>query len=397
MVSPEQVLAKRPSLKNYYGGDSQGKVQTGLDVLVAKKFSPFVGLRVGLITNHSGVDSGGRRSIDLIHRAPGVRLVKIFSPEHGLSGKVEGRVRHTRDSLTGLPVYSLYGDILKPSKKMLDGLDALVLDIQDAGARFYTYITTLGYAMEAGAKKGIAFYVLDRPNPLTGSRVQGPIMDKDARSFTGYFPLPIRHGMTVGELAEMFNVENKIGVKLHVIKMAGYQRTSWYDQTGLPWVNPSPNLRSLTQAILYPGVAMVEGANVSVGRGTDTPFEILGAPWVSADELTQHLNKRQIPGVRFRPTHFVPHSNPFKEQPCHGIQIILDDRQCFDSPSLGIEIASALYRLYPKDFEIDKTLGLMGSRWLVDAIKESEPHFIVSKWEESLEEFQKLRAKYLLY
>jgi uncharacterized protein YbbC (DUF1343 family) len=352
---------------------------------------------VGLITNHSGVDSGGRRSVDLIRRAPGVSLVKIFSPEHGLSGKLEGSVRHTRDSLTGLPVYSLYGDILKPSKKMLDGLDALVFDIQDAGTRFYTYITTLGYAMEAAAKKGIAFYVLDRPNPLTGSRIQGPMMNRDMKSFTGYFPLPIRHGMTVGELAEMFNVENKIGVKLHVIKMADYQRTSWYDETGLPWVNPSPNLRSLTQAILYPGVAMVEGANVSVGRGTDTPFELLGAPWVNADELTQYLNERRIPGIRFMPAHFVPHRYRFKDQPCHGIQIILNDRQCFDSPSLGIEIASALYRLYPKDFEIDKTLGLMGSRWLVDAIKESEPHFIVSKWEESLEEFQKLRAKYLLY
>jgi uncharacterized protein YbbC (DUF1343 family) len=203
--------------------------------------------------------------------------------------------------------------------------------------------------------------------------------------------------MTVGELAEMFNVENKIGVKLHVIKMAGYQRTSWYDETGLPWVNPSPNLRSLTQAILYPGVAMVEGANVSVGRGTDTPFELLGAPWVNAEHLTDYLNERQIPGVGFRPAHFIPHRDHFKDQPCHGIQILLNDRQCFDAPLLGIEIASALYRLYPKDFEIDKTLGLMGSRWLVDAIKKSEPHVIVSKWAGSLEEFQKLRAKYLLY
>jgi len=326
-----------------------------------------------------------------------VKLVKIFSPEHGLSGKLEGMVRHTRDSSTGLPVYSLYGNILKPSRKMLDGLDALVFDIQDAGVRFYTYITTLGYAMEAAAKKGIAFYVLDRPNPLTGERVQGPMMEKGMISFTGYFPLPIQHGMTVGELAEVFNVENKIGVKLHVIKMVGYQRTSWYDETRLPWVNPSPNLRSLTQAILYPGVAMVEGANVSVGRGTETPFELLGAPWISADELTQYLNERQIPGVRFRPAHFVPHGYRFKDQLCHGIQMILNDRQCFDSSFLGIEIASALYRLYPNDFQIEKTLALMGSRWLVDAIKESEPQFIISKWEESLEEFRKLRARYLLY
>jgi uncharacterized protein YbbC (DUF1343 family)/CubicO group peptidase (beta-lactamase class C family) len=396
-LSAEQVLAKRPSVMTSSVGGSQRKVQTGLEVLVAKKFSPLVGLRVGLVTNHSGVDSGGRRSIDLIRRAPGVSLVKIFSPEHGLSGKLEGKVRHTVDSLTGLPVYSLYGDIHKPSKKMLDGLDALVFDIQDAGVRFYTYITTMGHAMEAAAKKGIAFYVLDRPNPLTGSKVQGPVMDKEMKSFAGYFPLPIRHGMTVGELAQMFNVENKIGVKLHVIKMEGYQRTRWYDETGLPWVNPSPNLQSFTQAILYPGVAMVEGANVSVGRGTNTPFELLGAPWVNADELTHYLDKRQIPGVRFKPAHFVPHSNRFKDQPCHGIQMILDDRECLDSPSLGIEIATALYRLYPKDFEIEKTVALMGNRWLLDAIKESDPPFIVSKWEESLEAFRKLRAKYLLY
>lgn len=396
-VSREQVLSKRPSLKNFYEGNSLRKVQTGLEVLVGKKFSPLVGLRVGLITNHSGIDSGGRRSVDLILRAPGVKLVKIFSLEHGLSGKLEGKVPHTRDVLTGLPVYSLYGDVSKPSKKMLDGLDALVFDVQDIGARFYTYLTTLGYAMEAAAKKGIAFYVLDRPNPLTGLRVRGPIMDQEMKSFTGYFPLPIQHGMTVGELAEMFNVENEIGVKLYVIKMVGYQRASWYDETGLPWVNPSPNIRSLTQAILYPGIAMVEGANVSVGRGTETPFELLGAPWVGADELTQYLNKRQISGIRFKPAHFVPRRDRFKEQVCHGFQIVLNDRERFDSPSLGVEIASALYRLYPKDFEIEKTVPLMGSRSLVDAIKESEPHVIVSKWEEPLQAFRKLRAKYLLY
>jgi uncharacterized protein YbbC (DUF1343 family)/CubicO group peptidase (beta-lactamase class C family) len=396
-VSPEQVLAKRPSLRNHYGETSQRTVQTGLDVLVARKFSPLAGLRVGLITNHSGVDSGGRRSIDLFRRAPGLRLMKIFSPEHGLSGKAEGKVSNTKEPLTGLPVFSLYGNVLQPSKKMLDGLDALVFDIQDVGARFYTYITTLGYAMEAAANKGIPFYVLDRPNPITGSMVQGPMMDKDLKSFTGYFPLPIRHGMTVGELAEMFKAENKIGVKLNVIKMDGYRRTSWHDETGLPWVNPSPNLRNLTQAILYPGVAMVEGANVSVGRGTATPFELVGAPWIDANELAQYLNKRQIPGVGFRPAHFVPSSSRFRDQDCHGVQIILTDRQALDSPSLGIEIASALYRLYPRDFEIDKTILLIGSRCLLDPLKEGDPHFIVLKWQESLEEFRKLRAKYLLY
>ncbi len=396
-VSREQVLSKRPSLKNYYEGNSQRKVQTGLEVLIGKKFSPLVGLRVGLITNHSGVDTGGRRSVDLFRRAPGVKLVKIFSPEHGLSGKLEGKVPHARDPSTGLAIYSLYGNVLKPSKKMLGGLDALVFDVQDSGVRFYTYLATLGYAMEAAANKGIAFYVLDRPNPLTGLRVRGPMMDKEMKSFTGYFPLPIQHGMTIGELAEMFNAENKIGVKLQVIKMVGYQRASWYDETGLPWVNPSPNIRSLTQAILYPGVAMVEGANVSVGRGTEMPFELLGAPWVDADELAEYLSKRQIPGVGFKPTHFVPCRDRFKEQVCHGIQILLKDRDRLDSASLGIEIASALYWLYPKAFQIEKTVALMGSRWLVDAIKEREPQVIVSKWEEPLQEFRKLRAKYLLY
>ena len=228
-----------------------------------------------------------------------MKLKAIFSPEHGLSGKSDSKVPATRDPLTKLPVYSLYGDTLRPTPKMLKGLDALVFDIQDAGTRFYTYISTMGYAMEAASQKKIAFYVLDRPNPITASLVQGPVMDRDLKSFNGYFPLPIRHGMTVGELARMFNVENKIGAKLQILQMNGYKRTDWYDETGLSWVNPSPNLRSLTQAILYPGVALVEGSNVSVGRGTETPFEILGAPWIHVKEFSDYLNNRKIPGVEF--------------------------------------------------------------------------------------------------
>ncbi len=251
----------------------------------------LAGLRVGLITNHSGIDSMGRRTVDLLHQAPGVKLVSIFSPEHGFFGNAEGKVSSMKEPFTGLPIYSLYGDVSRPTQKMLIGLDALVFDIQDAGARFYTYITTMGYAMEACAKKGIPFYVLDRPNPINASLVQGPILDSNLRSFTGYFPLPIRHGMTVGELAKMFNGEKKIGAKLHVVKMRGYERTHWYDETGLLWVSPSPNLRTLTEAILYPGVAMVEGSNVSVGRGTTTPFELLGAPWINGEELASYLNQ----------------------------------------------------------------------------------------------------------
>jgi uncharacterized protein YbbC (DUF1343 family)/CubicO group peptidase (beta-lactamase class C family) len=405
-VSAEQILSTHRSLTGYYEvmknyriqGFRSGKVQTGIDVLNAQKFEPVSGLRVGLITNHTGIDSEGRRTIDLLYKAPGVNLVSIFTPEHGLSGKMEGRIHSTTDPTTGLPVYSLYGEVDRPTQKMLDGLDALVFDIQDAGVRFYTYITTMAYAMEAAAKKGIAFYVLDRPNPLTGSAVQGPVMDRDLKSFVGYFPVPLRHGMTVAELASMFNAENQIGVNLKVIKMRGYQRTDWYDETGLLWVNPSPNLRTLNQTILYPGVAMVEGANVSVGRGTDTPFELLGAPWINARELADYLNGRKIQGVRFMPVEFLPKANRFENELCHGVQVVLVDRHALDSPALGVEIASALYRLYPNDFHLDKTLPLIGSYEVLQAIKEGQdPNSIFLNWYASLEQFCKLRSKYLLY
>jgi len=405
-VSEERILSTRRSLTGYYdlmrsyrvNSLRDGKVQTGIDVLRAQKFAPLSGLRVGLITNHTGIDSEGQRTIDLLYKASGVKLISIFVPEHGLSGQMGGKILSTTDSITGLPVYSLYGEVDRPTEKMLNGLDAFVFDIQDAGVRFYTYVTTMAYAMEASAKKGIAFYVLDRPNPLTGSVVQGPVMDRDLISFVGYFPMPIRHGMTVAELASMFNAENQIGVKLEVIKMRGYQRSDWYDETGLLWVNPSPNLRTLTEAILYPGVAMVEGANVSVGRGTETPFELLGAPWMKAKELAEYLNRRKIQGVRFIPLNFIPKSSRFENQLCHGIQIVLTDRQALDSPALGVEIASALYRLYPNDFQIDKTLPLIGSYEVLQAIKEGQdPNAIVLNWQASLEQFCKLRSKYLLY
>jgi uncharacterized protein YbbC (DUF1343 family) len=393
-------IASHPLLSNGYeqGVRDSGKVQTGIDVLAAEKFAPLAGLRVGLITNHSGIDSVGRRTVDLLHKAPNVKMVAIFSPEHGFSGKAEGKVSSMKEPLTGLPIYSLYGDVARPTQKMLVGLGALVFDIQDVGARFYTYITTMGYAMEACAKKGIPFYVLDRPNPINASLVQGPVLESNLRSFTGYFPLPVRHGMTVGELAEMFNVEKKIGVKLHVVKMLGYERAHWYDETGLLWLSPSPNLHNLTEAILYPGVAMVESTNVSVGRGTTTPFELLGAPWMNGEELASYLNNRRIQGVRFMPVDFTPNSSSFKDQLCHGIQIALLDRQVLDSPALGIEIASALHRLYPNDFHLDKTLGLIGSREVLQSVKEGQdPTSIVQNWQGPLEQFCKLRSKYLLY
>ncbi len=403
----EQILSSgRPltgshELKNSFPNPvlRNGKVETGIDVLAAEKFGPLAKLRVGLITNHSGLDSRGRRTIDLLLKAPKVKLISIFAPEHGPLGLADQKVASTSDPATGLPVHSLYGDAKRPTEKMLEGLDALVFDVQDAGARFYTYITTLGYAMEAAAEKGKAFYILDRPNPITARSVQGPVLDKElSRSFTGYFPLPVRHGMTVGELAQMFNAENKIGVRLHVIKMKGYQRTDWFDETGLTWTNPSPNLRTLTQATLYPAVALVEGANVSVGRGTGNPFEILGAPWIDAKELSSYLNKRRIAGVRFSPLLFTPQSHRYENQLCQGIQITLVDRQSLDSPALGVEIASALFTLYPKSFQLDKTLHSIGSQEVLKAVKEGkDPQWIVLRWQPPLEEFLELRSKYLLY
>jgi uncharacterized protein YbbC (DUF1343 family) len=353
---------------------------------------------VGLVTNHTGLDSEGRRTLDLLRNAPGVTLTAILSPEHGLSGKDDMKVASTIEPSTGLPVYSLYGAVRRPTEEMLHDMDALVFDIQDVGVRFFTYITTMGYAMEAAAQKGIAFYVLDRPNPLNAALVQGPVMDRELKSFTGYFQLPLRHGMTVGELAEMFNAENKIGTKLHVIKMAGYKRSDWFDETGLQWVNPSPNLRSLSEAILYPGVAMVEGTNVSVGRGTHTPFELLGAPWINGEKLAAYLNGRNIPGVSFAPADFMPNNYIFKHKECHGVRITLSDRRALDVAAMGVEIVEALHTLHPAEFQLDKTLGLVGSRAVFQDLRDGrDPHSIVLHWQDTLAKFLDLRSKYLLY
>jgi uncharacterized protein YbbC (DUF1343 family)/CubicO group peptidase (beta-lactamase class C family) len=405
-VSVEKIRASQRPLTGYFElqrafrvkGARNGQVKTGLDVLEAEKFAPLAGRRVGLITNQSGRDAQGRRTIDLLHKAPKVRLRVIFSPEHGPRGIADRKVSSSRDRATGLPIYSLYGEVRRPTKRMLRGLDAMVFDIQDAGVRFYTYITTLGYAMEAASQNGLDFYVLDRPDPINGIAVEGPMLDDDLRSFVGYFPLPVRHGMTVGELAEMFNQELGLGVKLHVVKMQGWERTDWFDETGLTWVNPSPNLRSLTEATLYPGVAMVEGANISVGRGTDRPFELLGAPWIDAQKLAAHLNERRVQGVRFIPVEFIPHSGPFSGYICHGVSMVLVDRWALDAPELGVEIAAALHRLFPGEFTLDKTLPLVGSRWVVDAIRAGDgPQSIALRWQVPLQRFRKLRAKYLLY
>ena len=395
-AATESDSTLRPAMDSVAG--AVPPVRSGLDMLAAEQFAPLKGKRVGLITNHSGRDAFGRHAVQLLQHTPGVQLAALFSPEHGLYGNVDAKVASSIDPATGLPVHSLYGKTLRPTPDMLQGLDALVFDIQDIGVRFYTYITTLAYAMEAASAAGIDFYVLDRPVPIGGDRVQGPLLDDNIRSFTAYFPLPIRYGMTPGELALMFNNENRIGAKLHVIKMNGYQRTDWYDEMGLNWVNPSPNLRSLTQTALYPGVALVEGANISVGRGTPSPFEIFGAPWIDSKKLAAYLNKRKIAGVEFIATTFTPLDNPYHKQRCGGVRVVLKDRNRLDAPALGVEITSALYRLYPDKFRLGDTLGMIGKRSVLSAIRDGEdPRAIVSSWQDPLDRFMQMRAKYLLY
>jgi uncharacterized protein YbbC (DUF1343 family) len=281
---------------------------------------------------------------------------------------------------------------------MLAGLDVLVFDIQDAGVRFYTYITTMGYAMEAAAAHHIAFYVLDRPDPLGGERIEGPMLDPDRTNFVGYFPMPVRMAMTLGEMAQMFNAENKIGCDLHIIRMQNWQRRLWFSDTGLPWVNPSPNLRSPEAGILYPGLEILQAGGVSVGRGTSHPFELLGAPWIHGEELAAYLNRRSIPGVRFEPQKLTPDSGLFKDEPCEGVRVVLTDRSALQTMRQGIEIASALGKLYPAKFEAAKMIELVGNAATIKQLVDGkDPVAIASSWNNELEAFRKIRAKYLLY
>ncbi len=371
-------------------------------MLVVQDFAPLRGKRIGLITNHTGVACGGRTTIDLLFRAgegaEGVKLVALFSPEHGIRGTEDEAVASGVDEATGLPVYSLYGKTRRPTAEMLRGLDALVFDIQDAGVRFYTYITTMAYAMEQAAKRGIPFYVLDRPNPLGGERIEGPMLDRDRLSFVGYFPLPVVHGMTVGELAQLFNAENKIGAELRVIKMEDWRRGDTFESTGLSWIAPSPNLRSLDAALLYPGVEILQAAGVSVGRGTDTPFELLGAPWMNSMQLAEDLNGRAVPGVRFVPLNFTPRSGLHQGRECHGVSLVITDRAVLHPMRLGMELAAALWKLYPQHFDVDKTITLLGNVATIARLKRGDdPVAIVAGWEDDIASFRALRAKYLLY
>jgi uncharacterized protein YbbC (DUF1343 family)/CubicO group peptidase (beta-lactamase class C family) len=372
--------------------------RVGIDVLAESDFAPLKGKRVGLITNHTGQNRAGVSTVDLLFRAEGVKLVALFSPEHGIAGRMDEKVPSGTDPATGLPIHSLYGDTRRPTREMLRGIDVLVFDIQDAGIRFYTYITTMAYCMEEAARNKIPFYVLDRPNPLGGEAIEGPMLDKDRLSFVGYFPLPIRHGMTVGELAQMFNAENKIRAELHVIPMKDWMRRDLFEATGQPWIPPSPNLRSLDAALLYAGIEILQNGGVSVGRGTDTPFELFGAPWIKGVDLARELNQRFIPGVRFVPTKFTPRSGLHKDVPCEGVSIVITDRPSVHSVLMGLEIAAVLRRLYPDHFQIDKIMTLLGNAATLERLKKGDaPTRIVAEWEDELAAFRRMRAKYLLY
>ena len=397
-----ELARRRPELgallAPYIPREVAEPVLTGIDVLEARHFKALRGKRIALLTHRSGVDSHGRRTADVLRAAPGVTLAALLSPEHGLDSLQEGQVRNGSDALTGVPIYSLYGASKRPAPDALRGLDAVVVDLQDAGTRFYTYATTLAYLMEAAGAEGIPVYVLDRPNPLGAAKVQGPMLDVAQRGFTGYWPLPTRHGMTLGELARLFAGEAGIRVELHVVAMRNLRRGDWYDGSGLPWLAPSPNLPSVAAATLYPGVGMIEGAPVSVGRGTDTPFEVVGAPWIDGGRLAAALGALRLPGVRFAPATFTPATATHAGKTCHGVRVELTDRDALNSPALGVALAHTLHRMHPTEFQVDRILGNLGSAAVLNGIKAGETlPSLLAGIDRDVQSFEPIRARYLLY
>jgi uncharacterized protein YbbC (DUF1343 family)/CubicO group peptidase (beta-lactamase class C family) len=400
----ESIMAsRRMSSRN-------GEVKTGIDILEAHTFRELHAdashpIRVGLVTNQTAIDSAGNRTADILAHTPGIQLAAIFSPEHGITGALDTTgIGNSKDPATGAQIYSVYGDTdakRRPTPDELKDLDAIVYDIQDIGVHFYTYESTLGYFLEAAAKAGKPVYILDRPNPVNGVFVQGPVADPGRESFVNYWQIPVRHGMTIGELAKMFNTERNIGANLTIVPMEGWMRGDWFDSTGQFWINPSPNMRSLTEAELYPGIGMIETTNISVGRGTDTPFEIVGAPWINQSgsiALARFLNARDISGVRFIPITFTPASSIYANQLCGGVNIELTDRNSLDAPELGAEIASVLQHLYPDQYKIAGLDTLMVNKASLEALASGEdPRRVAEEWQDEIEKFEAIRTKYLLY
>jgi uncharacterized protein YbbC (DUF1343 family)/CubicO group peptidase (beta-lactamase class C family) len=395
-----EMAARRIVVRN-------GKILNGIDVLEERHFEPLkvpnvATPHIGLLTNQTGLDSRGRRTIDVLAQEPGLQLTAIFAPEHGIQGTSDSSTPAvSKDGATGVPIYSVWGDTdakRRPSPDIIRKLDVLVIDLQDTGARFSSYETTLGYFLEAAAKAKKPIVVLDRPNPLTGAYVQGPVSDAASDGYLNYFPLPVRHGMTIGELAKLFNEEKHFDADLTVVPMRGWLRGDWFDSTGSMWANLTPDIRNLDQAALYPGVALLEPTNISVGRGTDMPYQLIGSPYFLAKELASYLNARNIGGVRFIPTSFTPMAGPYARRECFGVQILVTNREQLDAPQLGLELAAAMRKLYPLAFDFDHLNQVLANKAVLAALQAGQdPNRIREDGHDKLEQFMDLRTKYLLY
>lgn len=391
--------ARQPESQLTAGDTADFVVLSGIDVLRRDEFRQLDGRNIGLITNHTGIDRGGVTSVQRLHQAGNLNLVALFSPEHGIRGKLDiSLIDDSTDLATGLNIFSLYGETRQPTAAMLDGIDTLVFDIQDIGTRFYTYISTMGLAMQAAAEHGVKFVVLDRPNPVNGVSMSGPVLDDGRQSFTGFHRLPVRHGMTIGELALMFRDELPIDLDLEVIRMEGWKRRMFFDETGLPWVNPSPNIRRLAQAVNYPGIGLLESSNLSVGRGTNTPFEHLGAPWLDGEALAAAMNRLKLPGVRFLATSFTPTASKFAGERCNGIALEVYDRNAFEPVRAGIGIALALRALHPEAWEFEAIDRLLVNEGALLGIRDGMNYDrIETGFHSGLEKFIARRSGYLLY
>lgn len=386
--------------------DTKGKkatVKTGIETLLSSNLSWLKGKRVGLITNPTGIDANMKNSVDLLFEHPSIKLTALYGPEHGVRGDAQAGegVESYTDEKTGLPVYSLYGKTRKPTPDMLKNVDVLLFDIQDVGARYYTYIYTMAYAMEAAKENNIPFVVLDRPNPIGGLKVEGPVLEPEHASFVGLYPIPLRHGMTTGELAKFFNKEFHINADVTVIKLKNWKRSMTFDDTKLPFVLPSPNMPTVDSTFVYPATGLIEGTNVSEGRGTTKPFELIGAPYINSSELADHLNQLKLKGVQFRPVSFTPTFSKHAGKLSHGVQLYVTDRSSFEAVKTGLSIIKAIHDLYPKDFQFLQTGSfdkLIGNGWIKEEINQgTSVKHIMKRYHHDLKSFEKKRKKYLIY
>jgi uncharacterized protein YbbC (DUF1343 family)/CubicO group peptidase (beta-lactamase class C family) len=405
--APRTIVNRRaePSLGTAVMNRRVEPTLTGIDVLVRENFARLKGKRVGLVTNHTGRSRDGKATIDLLHAAPDVKLVALFSPEHGIRGVLDDDVPAAKDEKTGLPIHSLFykGGTGRPIEGTLTGIDTVVVDLQDVGVRFYTYQLAMGYLMEEAARKKIAVVVLDRPNPVNGWQIEGPLSPEPGpgqtpNTFIAYLPMPIRHGMTMGELARLYNEERKIGADLTVVAMEGWKRDYWYDDTGLTWINPSPNMRNLNQATLYPGIGAIEYSNISVGRGTDQPFEQVGAPWIDGPRLAAALNARRLAGIRFYPITFTPKTSKYANEECRGVFMVITNRAALQPARVGLEMVGALSSLFGEKYDLQNAWRLVGSQDILTRVRQGQdPAVVASAWSADEARWRRLRAKYLLY